>query len=370
MRRLNFQLTVALITMASPLPAFAQPQPPEYYPSGWLSGEQALQPPPLGGQNAAFEYFKAWDMLTLKQRRDLAEVAGAVDSEHKLDKAAIQKCAENRAYIDALIRVANMEQCDWGIRRSDGFGALLPYLGLLRGNYRVIRMDARRCAEESNPVGAAERIAAMLNMPNHLSGDGFLISSLVGIAINAGALDNINVMLKNNELTVPAARVLLAALHNIPKEDLFGMTAAVKREGEMGIAWVRSHCTGPDAGARFATEVYGFSDPGALWTCVLLAGMDERRLSVQVDRAELYHAAVDKLWKEPIDVVRLRELEWEVAEWQYGLVASLIAPSISRAAQTLIRERASINKSIAKLEAFIAERQAEGDGPPSLPQRP
>jgi hypothetical protein len=332
-------------------------------PSDSLGRQNSIAPPTLEGRsNAAIEYFKVWDMLTTAERSRLTEAAGNVNQEPgvRLSKKQREACDTFRPYIDELLRVSRIPDCDWGLRYEAGWECLLPHVGFLRGSCRVLGMDAHRCLDENNPAGATERVAAMIRLSDQTRSDKIMISALVGAAMCNYAIAVTDLMLKENRLNPSTARTILDAFKAMPKEDIFGSTSAIQMERWMAIEWTRERYKGEGAGAQFLTDATMWNGQLDGMTA-LLYSMDSDRFGVQLDRAGKYYDAIAALWGKPDNGARLEELEVELQEGQFGLVARIIGPSIRRYSKSIDKARADLLRVSKSLEQII--RQNEGSMP-------
>jgi hypothetical protein len=340
----------------------------DYRPSDDFKREDSIRPPAQieGRSNAALDFYKVWDSIPRSDRIAVSEAADSVklDEPKKLDAKARQACDDYRAYIDGLLSASQTRDCDWGIRVEAGWMALLPHLGHLRHSARVLKMDACRCLDEKNAGAAAERVAAILRLANQTRSDQIMISSLVGIAITALANQITEQMIKDGQMTPPAARTIIAALKGIDRDDMFGIAESIQREKYFGVDWVRARFHGDHAGLQFMNEVSGMGVSQDFFNNFIYA-LDEQRLSADLDRFGRYFDAVAVAWTKPDHEVLLRELSMEVWEGQFGLVARLMAPSIEHVARSVDREQAQLARVTAELETIIRTNET----PPPAPAK-
>lgn len=363
---MRIRLAIALIgSCLWACPAGAQD---DYKPSDSLKEENSIRPPAEinGRSNVAMEYFRIWDSVPRRERILIEEAAADIHTEAQPKLGAKQReiCAQYRAYIDALIAAANAPDCQWGVRYDAGWMSLLPHLGPLRHSTRVIRMDVCRCIDEKSYASAAERIAAIIRMSNQTRDDEIIISSLVGAAICNVGLSLTEQMLKDNQVSPPSARVILAALKSLQGDDLFGAGAALKRERQISVDWMRDHYQGEQAGWRFMKEVGGLGAPsGSDFLNTFVYPMDGQRLGAELNRLDKYFDAAIAAWKKPDNTVLLSELGTEVWEGQFGVVARVMAPSMDRIARSMNKARADIARVQGKLEAIVRANGAPSPEP-------
>jgi len=139
----------------------------------------AIPPDP---NNAALLYYQSF--LTLAQLDDRARdrIAAVARGDKAPDKQAredIGKCAGAIEFAEAA---AKAPTCDWGVRYSRGFEALMPQMAQMRAMTFVLTADARILAADGNYKGALERCLMAGTFARHV-GDDTLISYLVSISV-------------------------------------------------------------------------------------------------------------------------------------------------------------------------------------------
>jgi len=142
---------------------------------------QAIPPDP---DNAALLYYQGF--LSLAELDDdardlLGDVArGKVDPNDRV-REYLDQCQGGIEFAEAAAEVPN---CHWGFRFSQGFDALMPQLGQARALTFVLMADARVRAADGDYRGALERCLMTETFSRHI-GDDTLISYLVSIAVKA-----------------------------------------------------------------------------------------------------------------------------------------------------------------------------------------
>ncbi len=142
---------------------------------------RALPPDP---DNAALLYYQGFLMLAEldEEARDhIADVArgkAVPDDEVRED---ISKCI---GAIELAEAAAEVPACNWGIRYSQGFDALLPQLAQVRFLTFVLVADARVRAADGDYMGALERCLMTGTLARHV-GDDTIISYLVSLAVRS-----------------------------------------------------------------------------------------------------------------------------------------------------------------------------------------
>ena len=137
---------------------------------------------PPDPDNAALLYYQGF--LTLAElneesRNRIRDVAkGEAEPDDKV-REDISKCIGAIEFAEAAAQVPG---CNWGLRYSQGFDALMPQLAQARFLTYVLIADARIRAADGNYRGALERSLTTCTFARHV-GDDTLISYLVSLAV-------------------------------------------------------------------------------------------------------------------------------------------------------------------------------------------
>jgi hypothetical protein len=137
---------------------------------------------PPDPDNAALLYYQAFISLgdLDKETRDhIGEVARGTVAPNEKTREYIEKC---RGAITLADAAKDLRVCQWGMRYSQGFEAVMPYLAQMRFLAHVLLADARVRALDGDSKGALERCLQMGTFARHI-GDDTLISYLVGVAV-------------------------------------------------------------------------------------------------------------------------------------------------------------------------------------------
>ena len=167
---------------------------------------QANIPPVVpDSQNAAPLYRQAFAALdadpAIKSDESPLTKATTIDL---ANPAVTDLLARHAATLDLIRRAADRDTCrfqrDW---TRPSFDMLLPEMQSLRTAARLLVLDARREAADGNAADALHDVARIQRIGRHSASEPLLISSLVGLAIDAMALETLaNVLptLKTNDL--------------------------------------------------------------------------------------------------------------------------------------------------------------------------
>jgi hypothetical protein len=155
---------------------------------------QANIPPVVpDSQNAAPPYQQAFAALdadpTLKEENSPLTTATTIDV---ANPAVSDLLARHAATLDLIRRAADRDTCrfqrDWTRPSID---MLLPEMQSLRTAARLLVLDARREAADGNAAVALHDAARIQQIGRHSASEPLLISNLVGLAIDAMALETL-----------------------------------------------------------------------------------------------------------------------------------------------------------------------------------
>jgi len=139
----------------------------------------AIPPDP---DNAALLYYQAF--LTLAQLSDeardhIGDVARGETPPDNQVRQDVSKCAGAIEFAEAAAKVPS---CNWGVRYSQGFSALMPQMAQMRYLTFVLIADARIRAADGEYKAALERCLITGTFARHIGDDTF-ISYLVSLSV-------------------------------------------------------------------------------------------------------------------------------------------------------------------------------------------
>lgn len=152
---------------------------------------------PPDPDNAALLYYQAFLSLAEldKEARDhIAEVARGTAAPNENTRKYVEQCHAAIELADAAgpLRISN-----WGMRYSQGFEAVMPYLAQIRFLSHVLLADARVRTLDGDYKGALERCLQMDTFARHV-GDDTLIAYLVGVAMQRLGYERMNDVIATN----------------------------------------------------------------------------------------------------------------------------------------------------------------------------
>lgn len=298
-----------------------------------------------GDRNAALDYWRLINLLG-EDRLDLvdrlAEVQGLMHSGTEEDATPVdepaslapggalaQEFAGEQDLIEDIVRASREASCDFQIRYEDGYAALLPHLSPMRKLARLLVVDARRLALAGEHAAATERLAAMLRMARHLTGDRLLISSLVGVAIADMAMREASWLLDRTDGDKAARGILSAAMDRFPQDDPYNVKAALRLEQDL-VASLARQFRGPDAGERFVAAYLDISGEWANEQLEPVRAMDGAQFKAEIERAVDAFDLVFAAWDAQDASAELERVSQRFVQGDFGPVASTVVPAFGK----------------------------------------
>jgi hypothetical protein len=334
---------------------------------------QAHIPPVVpDSQNAAPLYQQAFAALDADPaaKGDSSPLATATTID-VANPAVTETLARHVATLDLIRRAADRDTCrfqrDWTRPSID---MLLPELQSLRAVARLLVLDARREAADGNAADALHDVARIQRIGRHSASEPLLISNLVGLAIDAMALETF-------------AKVL----PTLGKSDLAALDSSVIRDLVTTRPAMASHYYGEEAfglstfadmtdsrfGVANALEIFANQPRRPFLSRILPLTLLYRVFFLEADLAG-YRSIMRKYQQlaagsEPYPEVKKKTdaMEAELQNRSPGMMSSLIVPALGGVfrthAQSIARHRAAT-----ALLAATKSRLEAGNVPDSLEQ--
>lgn len=305
----------------------------------------AAQPRPAD-RNAALKYWSAWSTLDAQT----AEEIGAVDVDQPGAAASVkEKVVTLETFlIPALIDASRLSRCDFEVETEKGIEALLAHLGPARRSVRALRVAARLKLEAGDAEAAAERVAAMYRIAEHMSHDNVLISSLVSVAITVSANYETRAILDSGRLTAAARTRLLDGMSRLSGTDPFHTRAAIAGEEDLMVPWIRQF-TGPDAGDELATKINSgiAADQPQL---AAIRGQSAAEIAKLTEGLSRYYDDARTAWDDDGAVEKLNALGKDIDK-KYGVLAAVLGPALGRARASDLKAQAELAETLAAVKA-------------------
>lgn len=343
----RLRLAAALV-IASTLPlsaALAQELPKPAYPAHYVRPED---------RNAALAYWAAIQAmgpeLPTKVREIDWEALGATIDPAQMPPAykAVIELNLTDAVAEQFVRAARMRKVNWEIAYDEGLSALLPHLGSMRAGARFMRFAARQAMVDGRPDLAVERLTAMLGMARHAGGDPILISGLVGQAIASTAAAEARALASTGRFT-PAQRDQLVAAFRALQNDPISMKAAVEGERDIFLSWVGQTYSPAGGGRALAERIAPVTtnDPAKAAALANLSSADFLR---DLARARTAFDEILAAWDKPDAQQAIEAVENRATKGEFGVIATVLLPSVSRARGAADRFRNELSSTIEALE--------------------
>lgn len=316
-------LAATLVMIAGATPALAQALTKEEQRERALS---RLTLDPRDETNAALHYYRIMcspfgEAATLVGERRNAD-------DWVPDAETAKALEDEQGTLVQFIRASRMKECAWGTAYyTDGFEALLPALGKMRSAARMLSADARRLASQGESRQAAERLAAMYRISDHVSRENILIGSLVGIAISALTNGDVKLLMDKGWLDAESQAIIAAAAAHARAGD-FHMKSALATERMVVDDWFRRVIRRPDAAEKLR-EYTSMQDGDATKLDALLA-MSPNDLDKQIDEAVKFYDDAIEAFYQPDGEALLKTLSKDVEDGRFGLFGSIFCPAFDK----------------------------------------
>ena len=249
---------------------------------------------------------------------------------------------------------------DW---TRPSFDLLLPELQSLRSLSKLVYLSARNKAAKDDIAGALDDVWMLYRIRQHAASEPFLVSGLVGAAIDRFALNAFTEVLPH------ADENDLSLLQRVECRELITMTPSFKRhlfaEEAFGIMTYANFCTGSFAMSDLDTDfenrlTYPYSYP--LIYRVFLFDRD-----YELYRSTMHSYQQLLVISEPYDNVirQTKALEEKLSQSKTGILAGLLTPSLSGVFKAGVRSNA-LHKAVAVALATTLYRIRTGDIPATL----
>ena len=149
---------------------------------------------PPDPNNAALLYYQsyiAYEKADDTMREMVADLARGKIEPNEIIKKYIENC---RGAINLAVAAAEIPNCNWGLKYSDGFSMLLSHLAQTRKLIFIIGAEIRILASEGDYRQALDRCLTLRKISQHM-GDETIISLLVAKALEKMADNHIQYLL-------------------------------------------------------------------------------------------------------------------------------------------------------------------------------
>jgi hypothetical protein len=274
---------------------------------------------------------------------------------------------ELRPVLELARRGAVQQYSDFGIDHSDGIAMMLPHIGEMRNVARLLHLDATIRLEGGDTAGAAEALATMYRMSDHLCDDRVAISSLVGQAVSSYADTLTQRALDEGKFNAADAMTLLKASMRLSPTDPFRYAEAVMAEQEMVISTVEDLVLADDAERDAAGLASDWASIQGNWGAQVpleLATMDKEALRVDLGKLDML---MDRMVESFLVEDRQRgnfeieQLEKELERGEHGFFAKLMLPALGKLHDRMMESEEQLDQRMKSLRAIASGEVTPGE---------
>jgi len=242
---------------------------------------------------------------------------------------------QRQPLLDELIVTSRIERCDFSTDYTQGLATLMPQLAEMRGMAKLLDADAYRLTAEMQRDAAAERLAAIVRMARHATGEHrTLIEQLVGFALLNLACKTTDALLDRSLMDGAGRQLVARELGKVNPDDPLGGRAALRGERDMIINAIET-----GAGMDVA---HGYAWP-------LLTDAQKEQ---GVDDVRAAFSEAEQVWDRPTAVADTRRIQEDLASGKITdhMVAKLTVPDLARYREQADRVARNVRETLARLE--------------------
>jgi hypothetical protein len=244
---------------------------------------------------------------------------------------------------------SRMSRCNFESNYEAGIGTLLPQLGQMRQLARILRFDARKQLTLGNADGAADRLLTILRFGNHMKGDGWFISVLVGVAIDNLAFIEVPLVASSPALSIEKRQQLLAELRKNAIPDPLHYAGAVSTERLSIIHGLQKETQTPGAAKRIAAQLS--EEPYS----AKIAAMTDEQIQREVESlGAMYDQFALALLSQTSDE-EAAKIQERIQSGELGTLAAIMMPGADGLRRSESRYKADLNRAIAVVEESVAK---------------
>ncbi len=322
------------------------------------------QPATAESTNAVLGYWRAWSLTDATRREALSSAVPDSVKDKPEDKARLA-AADLSDTTEMLLRAAAKPDADWGVEYSQGVGALLPELGLVRFSTRLLRTAAASALHEPRPDvrHAGDCVVATIRLARHTAAQRLLISSLVAAAVVSAACEDVNAMIELKRLDAHSREAMLTDLRAMQEPDALGFRASININERNLLRWITDKVQAERADPKRVWQALG-----ALLgkqTAPIGKALSEEALAAELKLHDALYDALAAAWTTADAERDLAALEKRVEAGEFGTFAQTFGPTVTRAKQGEAKALATIAQTITALENYTPPN----DLPPPRPAK-
>jgi len=326
----------------------------------------ALAYPP-DPDNAALLYYQsyiAYEKADDTMREMVADLSRGKIEPNKRIKNYIENC---RGAINLAIAAAEIPNCNWGLKYSDGFSMLLSHLAQTRKLVFIIGAETRILVSEGDYRQALDRCLTLRKISQHM-GDETIISLLVSMSIDKMADNHIQDILAD----IPQDLQILTWFKNqlaIIESRTLSSKATLKAEREIALEYMHL-----DRIKELIEIVTGEPLAPDSKEAEQLRNVDQALIDKNRDYYINHMDSLQTILSTPMTYEKtyteLKKLceqpKKDLAENNAATVTSIVAPAFDKFYGTEIRDKTFTNAIRAALEVYITKAKT-GQLPEELP---
>ena len=210
--------------------------------TGAVYGAETRDP----AQNAALQYWMATSLTPRISDEDNKTLFTEKPGE-KLSEAS-RRYAGMTSSMPFVVRASKMPYCEWGLQRDGGPDLLMPHLSKMRFLGKMISSSLQLCVEDGKAGDGVPYIRGGLALGRFMGQDDWLISYLVGQAIQELTIQKTAIFLP--QLDKAALHELQIQLEQLPAQR--PISEVLLAEGKMFRNWMRKRIA---AGSNLVEEL-------------------------------------------------------------------------------------------------------------------
>ncbi|MFZ2146479.1 MAG: hypothetical protein WAV28_04590 [Sedimentisphaerales bacterium] len=326
----------------------------------------ALAYPP-DPDNAALLYYQSY--ISYEKADDTMQDMVADLARGKIEpNERIKKYIENcRGAINLAIAAAEIPNCNWGLKYSDGFSMLMSHLAQTRKLAFIIGAESRILASEGDYRLALERCLTLRKISQHI-GDETIISLLVAKALEKMADNHIQYLLGDMPQDLQTLTWLKNQLAIIESRPL-SSKATSKYERELSLEYMQL-----DKLKELIEIVIGKPVAPDSKEAEQLRNVDQALIEKNRDYYINHMDALQTILSTPMPYEKayteLKKLDEQpkkdIAENTAATITSIVAPAYQKIYNIEIRENTFSNALRTAIEVYITKAKA-GQLPEELP---
>jgi hypothetical protein len=308
MRQL-FLVTISILLAACPADGTVAAPPDNQNAATWYSRS-----------TASLQHLTADDWKIIETFRAQPEGAPSPELRAVLSKA--------QTMMNEVRRGSKQPYSDFNLPYDQGFEMLLPHLSDLRQVARIMQTDAYVKLHDGDAQGAADRVASLYHVGEHLGQDRVLISSLVGQAIFDVGDDLVGHIIERGALDANTGAELARALGDFDPHDPFRYAEALAVEQNLALSTMESMFTGEAHDDALLQLLNLDGEVNEEFKSITPQGLEHAITQYDDLMTEMNGLFVSR--DEESSRTRLIEIEKEIESGEHGIIVNIMMPALGK----------------------------------------